>query len=216
MPLLDPLLFPLLVVLLAAVGSVLLVRGLFGRWFRAGGKAGRVRSCRKCRFDLSATEGHTCPECGHTARHEAEHYVGRFSWRVTALGMLLLLMAVGAGMTPGIRRDGWLHLLPMSVQTRVFHLETNSNSSWIFSEYLKGRRPTSKPGGMNISFHNEDVSPEVRAWRETACRIAAGIVSGTRSRPASQTDRAWAILNRHGRSSLPREIYDSLFPATSP
>jgi hypothetical protein len=212
----DPWLYPITAVLLAGIGGVLLVRGLFGRWFPAGGKAGRVRSCRKCRFDLSTTEGHTCPECGHTARHEAEHYAGRVRWPVAALGLLLLLGAVGVGMTPGIQRDGWLHLLPMGVQVRVFHLETNPNSFWMFSEHLEGRQPTGGPGGFAISIHNENISPEVRVWRDTACRVAAGIVSGTRPRPAPQTDRAWTLLNRHGRAHLAEEMHDALFPSPPP
>lgn len=216
MPTLTPWLFPVGAVLLAGTGGFLLVRGLFGRWFRAAGKAGRVRSCRKCRFDLSATDGHTCPECGHTARHEAEHYAGRFRWPVAALGLVLLLGAVGVGMTPGIQRDGWLHLLPMGVQVRVFHLESNSNSFWMFTERLEGRQPKGGPGGFAISFHNEDVSPQVRAWRDNACRVAAGIVTGSRPRPAVQSDRAWTVLNRHASNHLPDETYNAVFPPSLP
>ena len=216
MPLLDTWLLPVSGVLLGGVGMVVLVRGLFGRWFRAGGKAGRVRSCRKCRFDLSATEGHTCPECGHTARHEAEHYAGRFRWPVAVLGLLLLIGAIGLAMTPGVKRNGWLYLLPMGVQVRVFHLESNSDSFWMFTERLEGRGPTGGPGGFAISYHNEDVSDEVRVWRETACRVAAGIVTRSSPPSAPQMDRAWTILNRHGRAHLPDALYNAVFPAAQP
>jgi hypothetical protein len=200
----DTWLFPLGAVLLGGLGTIVLVRGVFGRWFRAGGKAGRVRSCRRCRFDLSATDGHTCPECGHTARCEAEHYAGRFRWSVAALGLVLLLSAVVVAMTPGIRRDGWLHLLPMGVQVRVFHLEKNSVSAWLFSERLAGRKPrTSMPDrGFDIraSSHGAVVTPEVEKWRDTA--VATGVYVMTRERPRSRPQLIWAshlLLRFHDR-----------------
>lgn len=212
----DTWLFPLGAVLLGGLGTLVLVRGVFGRWFRAGGRGGRVRSCRKCRFDLSATDGHTCPECGHTARHEAEHYAGRFRWPVAAAGVVLLLGAVVVAMTPGVQRHGWLHMLPMGVQVRVFYLEENSDSLWMFHERLEGRQPSGPPGGFAISINNEDVSPKVRAWRETACRVAAGIVARTPPPPPGQSDRAWRLLNRHARNHLPQTTYDAIFVPPTP
>lgn len=217
MPTLDPWLFPVTAVLLAAVGAVLTAKGLFGRWFRVWGRSGRVRSCRWCRFDLSATEGHTCPECGHTARCEAEHYAGRFRWRVAGLGVVLLLAAVGVGMTPGIRRDGWLHLLPMGVQVRVFHLETKHASLWQFRERLEGRQVSvTDYSGFTFGTLNDNVGPRVLAWRGTACEVAAKVV--TRSPPAapSRATQAWNILQRFGRSHLPAELQSVVFPPGQP
>ncbi|MCC5822324.1 MAG: hypothetical protein LAT64_06285 [Phycisphaerales bacterium] len=192
----DTWLLPLGGVLLGGVGMVVLVRGLFGRWFRARGRAGWVRSCRRCRFDLSATEGHTCPECGHTARYEAEHYAGRFRWPVAVLGLLLLVGAVGLAMTPGVKRDGWLPKLPMALQVRLYHLENNAAGFIAFTERLEDRTPTTHPGGFHIRFHNEAVSPEVDAWRDAAFRTALHVMSRQSPRNARQIERARVVLTR--------------------
>lgn len=186
----QTLLYPLATALLGGVGTLVFVRGVFGRWFQAG----RVRRCRRCGFDMSATEGHACPECAHAARCEAEHYAGRSRWPVAALGLALLLGAVGVGMTPGIRRDGWLHLLPMGVQTRVFHLESNGNSRWMFSERLEGREPTGGPGGFAISVYNDAVDEPVRRWREQSVRTAV-IVLTRPDASASRVERAARIAD---------------------
>jgi hypothetical protein len=203
MPATDTWLFPLAAVILGGVGTLVLVRGVFGRWFRAGGKAGGVRSCRRCRFDLSATEGHTCPECGHTARCEAEHYAGRFRWPVAALGLVLLLGAVAVAMTPGVRRDGWLHLLPMGVQVRVFHLESNDQSFWRFTERLEGRDPDPSAGaGIQLSFYNNNPLPHVQRWRDSS--VASAAIVYARGRPDSDpaTRRAAAVLDRYTEQPL--------------
>ena len=206
-----PWIYPVVAVLLAGIGGVLLVRGLFGRWFRAGGKRGRVRSCRRCRFDLSATDGHTCPECGHTARHEAEHYAGRFRWPVAALGLVLLLGAVGAGMTPGIQRDGWLHLLPMGVQVRVFHLEKNDQSFWRFTERLEGRNPAAaSASGIQFSFHSSQVEPRVKEWRAAAFETAAKIYARNLPAGQSQAKRATTVFDRFARHGFAAEQIDRL------
>lgn len=206
-----PWLYPLAAALLAGFGGVLLARGLFGRWFRAGGKRGRVRSCRRCRFDLSATDGHTCPECGHTARHEAEHYAGRLRWPVAALGLVLLLGAVGVGMTPGIQRDGWLHLLPMGVQVRVFHLESNDQSFWRFTERLEGRNPAAvSAGGIQFSFHTNQVEPHVKKWRAAAFETAAKIYARNLPAGQSQTKRVTTVFDRFARHGYAAEQIDRL------
>lgn len=224
----DTWLFPLGAVLLGGLGSLVLVRGVFGRWFRAGGKAGRVRRCRRCQFDLSATAGHTCPECGHTARNESEHYAGRFRWPVAGLGLVLLMGAVGVAMTPGVRRDGWLHLLPMGVQVRVFHLDAHPFSSWQFSERLEGRtpsaRPSSAPGGgggfsgagFSISYHNEDVDDTVKAWRLRAVETANYVLTREKVRPAAQLERAAAVINRFGPDTLDLSQVDRIIEVQGP
>lgn len=197
------LIYPLASVLLGGVGMVVLVRGVFGRWFRAGGKAGRVRSCRRCRFDMSATDGHLCPECGHAARHEGEHYAGRFRWPVATLGLVLLLGAVGVGMTPGIQREGWLHLLPMRVQVRAFHLEGNSDAWWAFLDRLSGKSGQMQPriNGMRISPNLEAAGPaHVETWRDAAVSTAVWVMTRERVRPAEQLQRASSVLSGlHGR-----------------
>lgn len=203
MPATHAWLFPLAAVLLGGIGTLILVRGLFGRWFRAGGKRGRVWSCRKCRFDLSATDGHTCPECGHTARHEAEHYAGRFRWPAAALGLVLLLGAIGVGMTPGIQRDGWLHLLPMGVQVRVFHLESNDQSYWRFTERLEGRDPS--PGassGFQLSIYAEEVDGLISRRRTVAFSTAALVYARGHPEADPETKRAIHVLERYIRHGL--------------
>lgn len=107
-------LFPLGSAVVGGVGLVLVWHGLTG-----AGVVRRRRSCRRCRYDMTATEGPTCPECGRVHRHEGEHYAGRRRWWLAAVGLVLLLGAVGGSRWVEMRNNGWWSVMPMSIQLRA-------------------------------------------------------------------------------------------------
>ena len=80
----------------------LLIRG------RAKGK----RRCPKCWYDMPATDGMTCPECGRTQSREKEFAKRRRSWKLASVGGLLLMASYGASVTPDVKRNGWMWAVP--------------------------------------------------------------------------------------------------------
>ncbi len=92
--------------IVAGIGAAALVVWIIGR------SGTHLRRCPKCRYDLSATPGFTCPECGVTARDERALRRRRrkrsLKWTGVVLGAIGLSMA-GTGL---VRRDGWAALAP--------------------------------------------------------------------------------------------------------
>lgn len=87
--------------LLGAAGLALLIWALWGD--RARGR----RRCPKCWYDLSATGGLTCPECGRTAKNERRLHRTRRRRSWAALGLLLVALGGASAALPTVRREGW-------------------------------------------------------------------------------------------------------------
>ena len=102
---------------LAAVGGWLFMRGLFGHRRIVS----KTRRCPRCRYDMTGRPGEmTCAECGFTARFESQWYGGRrWLWPIV-LGAAMLVSSLGLGSWPITRETGYLALLPVSVQVRVW------------------------------------------------------------------------------------------------
>lgn len=92
---------------LLALGAGVIVWALFVR-----GRAKGKRRCPKCWYDMSATDGMTCPECGRTQKREKTFGKRRRSWKLASLGVLLLLASYGASVTPDVKRGGWMWAVP--------------------------------------------------------------------------------------------------------
>lgn len=87
--------------LLSAAGLALLLWAIWGD--RPRGR----RRCPKCWYDLSATVGLTCPECGRTAKNERRlHRTRRRRWWA-AVGFLLVLLGAATSAVPMVQRKGW-------------------------------------------------------------------------------------------------------------
>ncbi|MHC4428684.1 MAG: hypothetical protein ACYS0D_08780 [Planctomycetota bacterium] len=84
--------------LLAAGGLILLVWALF--WDRPRGR----RRCPKCWYDMTATTGLRCNECGHTAKREKKlRKTRRHLWQARLAVLIFLLGATGLAL-PRARR----------------------------------------------------------------------------------------------------------------
>lgn len=93
------------VVPLLAGGAVVLMWGLIGR-------RPRWRECPRCRYDMSATTGLMCPECGRTAKSErAMVRRRRRRWAVVA-GALLALLGGGVWVGAKVRDGTWPRYVP--------------------------------------------------------------------------------------------------------
>ncbi len=90
----------------AAFGSLVVAAALFRD--RARGR----RRCPRCWYDMSATPGMVCPECGKTSRREKHLFRTRRRWRLAVVGVLAALVGVGTALAPNVRTDGWLSIVP--------------------------------------------------------------------------------------------------------
>lgn len=95
--------------LLGALGLYLLIQWLIGD--RSKGR----RRCPKCWYDMSATPGLTCPECGRTAPSDRRLYRTRRPPKVLIGAVLCLTTAYAAVIVPRAVRDGWRSAIPTTL-----------------------------------------------------------------------------------------------------
>ena len=94
-------------------GWLLVLAGVFIAWrfgWRDPGKG--TRRCPRCWYDMSATAGLKCSECGHEARREAALFRRRRRWRWLVVAALMLLIANPISRWPDMQRDGPIGALP--------------------------------------------------------------------------------------------------------
>lgn len=145
----------LLVALLIA--SLGLAAGLALVGFRFDPSLGR-RRCPKCWYDLSATKGLLCPECGHEASTERRLYRTRRS-RVT-IAFAIVPLLVGPIVMRGIAayRFGWVGLVPTTIMVLAWNYLPESvvgSSSGLWGGVLQAR-------GTLLYRIDED---EVASWQ---------------------------------------------------
>ncbi len=98
--------------------------GLLGLWLlywsllkdRAKGK----RRCPKCWYDMSATEGLRCSECGNEAKREKKLFKTRrrLRWAFVAIGILIAGHVTHT--VPRIQKAGWIGTIPTTALISVF------------------------------------------------------------------------------------------------
>ncbi len=98
---------------LALGGSALTAWALFSDRSR-----GRKR-CPKCWYDMSATAGLKCPECGREARGEQRLFRTRRRWRWVVVGVGLVVGAWPVLKAPEMMKHGWMVLIPTDVLLRI-------------------------------------------------------------------------------------------------
>ncbi|MCC7388044.1 MAG: hypothetical protein IT431_04665 [Phycisphaerales bacterium] len=75
-------------------------------------REGTLRRCPRCWYDMSATEGLTCPECGKTARHERRLGRARRRYRHAAASLIILALGAAVIAYPHGRGGVWIRWLP--------------------------------------------------------------------------------------------------------
>jgi len=123
----------ILTVLIGLIGLALALRGLFGD--RARGRP----HCWKCRYEMTGTEGLTCPECGHVNKSRTVLFKTRRYYKRFVFGALLFMLALYCHTGPQVQyRRGvlgekwwesivpttvWIVLLPSLEDERVEFLD---------------------------------------------------------------------------------------------
>ncbi|MBL8887902.1 MAG: hypothetical protein JNK16_14695 [Phycisphaerales bacterium] len=93
--------------LFIAVGWMLLLGGAaVAYWWGWRDPHSRIRRCPTCRYEMTATAGRKCPECGTEARNEKVMLVKRRRYRWIAAGLLLALSSWFAFRWPEYQKTG--------------------------------------------------------------------------------------------------------------
>ncbi len=78
------------------------------------------RRCPRCWYDMAATPGLTCPECGRDARAERRLHKTRRRWKLAAFSLLLLPAAYLTHSWPLIKAGGWAAPIPTRVLLEIY------------------------------------------------------------------------------------------------
>lgn len=105
-------------------------------WVVAGDPARGRRRCPRCWYDMSATPGRACPECGPVRGRERSLLRTRRRWRRLALPTLAFAMAGVLRATPRLIDGAWIQAVPDAALVAIFpDLPTDSR---LYEEF--GRR----------------------------------------------------------------------------
>lgn len=91
-------------------------------WWRGDPARGR-RRCPRCWYDMHATPGLTCSECGRVAATEAALLRPRRRRWLVALGVLMAVGCASCAATPWARRNHWTDVAPLPIL--VWHISTS-------------------------------------------------------------------------------------------
>lgn len=99
--------------LFTIAGWALLIGGVFVAW-RFGWRDAEkgTRRCPKCWYDLGATAGLQCPECGNAVAKESKLLRSRRKWRWIATGCVLLLASYPVFKWPLYQAHGAIGFVP--------------------------------------------------------------------------------------------------------
>lgn len=111
-------------------------------------KAGALRRCRKCFFDMSGLTTLVCPECGKTAKSEKVLRGVRRRWGVASLCMLLFSASWVVSRMPEIRsgRFEWVPTSALLIATAALG-ELDPSSEWGVHRSVTGALETAYFGG---------------------------------------------------------------------
>jgi len=173
-------------------GSVLLFWALIGRRLAWSDR----RRCPRCRYDLSATPGLTCSECGHTYKDErALRRPPRARWMVV-LGMLVLVMGFVSPVVPLVRTGNYTFL----------------PTSWLIE--LWGVRPTPY---VFDSLLRARVYEQSQADRFHLARVCRGYLHGPFAYGNSPASYSLILLGWLGGDAAPAfDGIDEMMAASSP
>ncbi len=142
------------------------------------------RRCGGCWYDMSATPGMTCPECGRTVKSEKGLFRTRRRKRGLVVAALFLAASATCGALPWFSGGGWKDRMPDTVLVALLPY-LNNNSSLL--EELHNRIDT----WVLKSDDNPDLPPG--PWRRFAARQCL-----TAMRDTTQVYRVVVALNLAG------------------
>ncbi|HZW10199.1 MAG TPA: hypothetical protein VFF69_09880 [Phycisphaerales bacterium] len=99
---------------------------------RPARRAGALRRCPRCWYDMAATAGLRCPECGREARRERSLQRSRRRWRRTLAAMPVLAAGAGGVLFPHSTGGAWKRWLPDTAL--ILLIPHTTNTGWAAEE----------------------------------------------------------------------------------
>ncbi len=97
---------------LVMAGAVALIGALIVAWALFSDRSRGRKRCPKCWYDMSATVGLICPECGRDAERPARLEKTRRRWVIAAIGMVVALGSLYPALKGFQKRNGLWSLMP--------------------------------------------------------------------------------------------------------
>lgn len=172
---------------IAVSGLVLVVWALF--WDRARGRRrcpGRMFS--RCWYDLRATEGLRCPECGRVWRSERQLQRTRCRWGWAWVGVLLICCGATVALWHEMTGGRWRHWIPSTAL--IFSL-THTEQTWPLGELE--RRINGVPAPSQIQWVRRDALWDWQ-WRLLTARCGELALSADSAK--LRKDAALLVLNK--------------------
>ncbi|TVQ61984.1 MAG: hypothetical protein EA378_05835 [Phycisphaerales bacterium] len=159
----------------------------------------RWRHCPRCLYDMRATGGRRCPECGGEARSERAMFRARSRRRHVVAGLAMLLIGAGIAIHGYTRQQaqGWWSLVPTAVLLEAVGRPGSGEASAV----LRSRLAQARPPAFNSL---EEQRRHLRALeRLQRTRPSPEALAGA---PPTATRRIWL------ESSMARLVYELADP----
>jgi ssDNA-binding Zn-finger/Zn-ribbon topoisomerase 1 len=173
------------------------------------------RRCPQCWYDMSATEGRRCPECGREAKREKKLFRTRRRWRLAMVALLPLLFAGYIAVQPKVQRDGWASIMPTTAL--IWSLRGDGND-WALQE-IERRTREPHPDFLNAWVIDIENLPrwQIRQLVDVSiARVYASTDLKVRAKSIEWLDRAWAALEGDQKQAEINEVYAAMLDDTDP
>ncbi len=160
-------------------------------------REGALRRCPKCWYDMSATGGLTCPECGKTAKRERRLLRARRRYRHATASLLVLALGAAVIAYPHGRGGVWIRWLP---DTAVILLIPRTESPWPIQEMERRQRVLTSP-------YDPSLPEPMWDWQRRMLASACIQVIEDQSRVADG-ELAWRLLS--ARAPLTTQVIDTM------
>ena len=150
---------------------------------RRARRRGDLRRCPRCWYDMTATDGLICPECGRDARRERRLGRSRRRWRWAAVGLAVVAVGAGTAVYPHGRGGAGRRWLPDTV---LIGLIPRLRETWPLEEMLRRQR-------VGTLDHEPALPNHLWDWQRRLLADGCAVVAGDPTR-GSDSILAWRLL----------------------
>jgi len=137
--------------LFIAVGWMLLLGGAaVAYWWGWRDPHKKARHCPNCWYDMGATAGLKCPECGHEAKKESKLFRAHRKWRWMIAGLALVVASYPLFKWPSFQEHG-----PIAFVPRIAALALLPE----IASVLRERAPRGTPYGTTLAGRLSQIHP---------------------------------------------------------